>query len=662
MRLCLRLFSLLFLLALKSAAQDTAKIQSLHYQVITATMDSGKAESLIKLAWEFRNANLDSAIYYDSIGLNIALKIGNDTKIAKAKYQLGRFYYTKGNDSISRAFFDQCLVLYENLKDTANMSTVHMQLGYYYSRLNRDADMLNEFLLSLKLAEASKSADRISDALYSVSDYYIQREQYKTAVTYLQQSLEIDKRIDDKANIGSDYQYLGLCYSELNQPELAKDYLSKGLVIFREINDKFRVATAYSYMADLNIKLNENEKGLQNYFKAMNLMDTLGAKNEYAGLCDNIAQIYVKRKDYQNAMKYAKLGEQAAKSIGAMKQIYYVYSTMAQASAGMHDYKSAYDFLYKASDLKDTLLNREENDKLAELQTKFETEKKEKENLLLKAQNETANANLQRNQVFLIAAIIGIILLGAFLYMIYQNKQGKERHIKTLEDFNTRLQEQADEIGRMNTILQLKNLRAQMNPHFIFNCMSSIQECILLGEVDNANRYLSKLSKLLRMVLLYAEEESITLDKELQMLELYLQLESVRLKKNFEYKIEVDENLFPDEINIPTLILQPFVENAIWHGLQFKEENRKLLIKITCEKNFLYCIIEDNGIGRLRAAQLMQMKTHHESKGLKIVGSRLQILQSRSAVEETGFSIIDLFDDRNEASGTRVCITLPLAS
>ena len=81
------------------------------------------------------------------------------------------------------------------------MSTVHMQLGYYYSRLNRDADMLNEFLLSLKLAEASKSADRISDALYSVSDYYIQREQYKTAVTYLNQSLEIDKRINDKANI-----------------------------------------------------------------------------------------------------------------------------------------------------------------------------------------------------------------------------------------------------------------------------------------------------------------------------------------------------------------------------------------------------------------------------------------------------------------------------
>jgi len=628
---------------------------------MTATKDSGKAESLIKLAWEFRNANLDSAIYYDSIGLSIAQKIGNDAKIAKAKYQLGRFYYTKGNDSISRAFFDECLMLYENLKDTANMSTVHMQLGYYYSRLNRDADMLNEFLLSLKLAEASKSADRISDALYSVSDYYIQREQYKTAVTYLNQSLEIDKRINDKANIASDYQYLGICYSELNQPELAKDYLNKGLVIFKEINDKLRVATAYSYMADLNIKLNENEKGLQNYFKAMNLMDTLGAKNEYAGLCDNIAQIYVKRKDYQNAMKYARLGEQAAKAIGAMKQIFYVYSTMAQASAGMHDYKAAYDFLYKASDLKDTLLNREENDKLAELQTKFETEKKEKENLLLKAQNETANANLQRNQVFLIAAIICIMLLGAFLYMIYQNKQGKERHIKTLEDFNTRLQEQADEIGRMNTILQLKNLRAQMNPHFIFNCMSSIQECILLGEVDNANRYLAKLSKLLRMVLLYAEEESITLDKELQMLELYLQLESVRLKKNFEYKIEVDDNLFPDEINIPTLILQPFVENAIWHGLQFKENNRKLLIKITCEKNFLYCVIEDNGIGRLKAAQLMQMKTHHESKGLKIVGSRLQILQNRSSVEETGFKIIDLFDDANEASGTRVCITLPLA-
>jgi LytS/YehU family sensor histidine kinase len=253
------------------------------------------------------------------------------------------------------------------------------------------------------------------------------------------------------------------------------------------------------------------------------------------------------------------------------------------------------------------------------------------------------------------------LFLGGIVYLIYKNKEGKARHIKTLEQLNAQLQQQKDEIGRMNTILQLKNLRAQMNPHFIFNCMSSIQECILLGQVDDANRYLTRLSRLLRMVLLYADEESISLDKELQMLDLYLQLESVRLKRNFEYKIEVDENIFTEEIQVPTLILQPFAENAIWHGLQHKESDRKLLIKITAEKNLLYCVIQDNGVGRAKASQMMQLKKHHQSKGLKIIKDRLQILQQKTSRNETGFKFIDLFNEINEPAGTKVQITLPLA-
>ena len=276
-------------------------------------------------------------------------------------------------------------------------------------------------------------------------------------------------------------------------------------------------------------------------------------------------------------------------------------------------------------------------------------------------QNEIAIAPLQRNRFFLVAAIASLLLLACLLYMIYKNKEGKAKHIKALETLNTQLQQQKDEIIRMNTLLQLKALRAQMNPHFIFNCMSSVQECILLGQVDDANKYLSKLSRLLRMVLLFAEEESISLDKELEMLELYLELESVRLKQNFRFIIQVDESIFSEEVFVPTLILQPFAENAIWHGLMHKENNRLLTIKINAENDWLQCSGVDNGIGRQKAAQMMQFKKHHQSKGLKIIEDRLQIIKQRSGVPETGFRIIDLFSDSGESSGTQVLITLPIA-
>ena len=540
------------------------------------------------------------------------------------------------------------------------MATLHMQKGYCYSRTNRDADMLAEFLLSLKLAEKTGNKERMSDALYSISDYYRQMNQDSIAVTYLFQSLNIDQQLDSKKNIASDYQYLGLCYGRLHKFTEGENYLNQAITIFKELKDDFRLATAYSYLGDLYSQMNDPDKCILNLLKAQQIMDAIGSKTESADLADNIATAYLQKKDYNNAYKYAIKGLVSAKEVNAEAQLYYLNSTLAKASAGLMDYESAYQYMQEASVLHDTLIAHEKHDKLAQMQTQFESERKEKENLLLKAQNETANANLQRNRIFLFAAMAGLLLLGGLLYMINKNKEGKAKHIAILQNLNTQLNNQKEEITRINTMLRLKALRVQMNPHFIFNCMSSIQECILLGQVDDANKYLSKLSKLLRMVLFHAEEESISLDKELEMLGLYLELESARLKQNFHYTITVDENIFPNEIMVPTLILQPFAENAIWHGLLHKENNRILNIKISCINDWLHCIIEDNGVGRQKAASMQQLKKHHQSKGLKITAERLNIIKEQTNSPQTGFEITDLFNEANKPIGTSVLIKLPI--
>ena len=150
--------------------------------------------------------------------------------------------------------------------------------------------------------------------------------------------------------------------------------------------------------------------------------------------------------------------------------------------------------------------------------------------------------------------------------MVYWNRQVKIRNIKKLEELNTQLREGKEEITRMNTLLEQKALPARMNPHFFFNCMSSVQECIVTGQLDEANDYLTMLSRLLRMVLNHSDEEIVLLETELEMLNLYLQLERARLKGNFEYSISMEDDMMTEELRVPTLILQPFAENAIWHG------------------------------------------------------------------------------------------------
>jgi len=209
---------------------------------------------------------------------------------------------------------------------------------------------------------------------------------------------------------------------------------------------------------------------------------------------------------------------------------------------------------------------------------------------------------------------------------------------------------------------RLQSLRLQMNPHFLFNALNSIQQMILANEEMVATKYLSRFSKLLRSILIHSDKESISLREELDILKLYVELESVRFKEAFSYTIECDEDIDTDEVKIPTLLIQPFVENAIWHGLMHKEGMRQLKISFTDKDDHVQCIIEDNGIGR-QAAREMKITSgqdkKHTSKGIAVSLERLKAMH-KSGGATGSLEIIDMTDADGVALGTRVEINLPI--
>ena len=206
---------------------------------------------------------------------------------------------------------------------------------------------------------------------------------------------------------------------------------------------------------------------------------------------------------------------------------------------------------------------------------------------------------------------------------------------------------------------RLTALQAQMNPHFIFNSLNSINWYILKNRPQEASRYLTKFSKLVRLILDYSKNLTIPFDKELSALKLYLDLEAMRFEHKFEYQIQIDASIELEEVLIPPLILQPFVENAIWHGLLHKKSKGTLLLQVYPENGHLKCIVEDNGIGR-KAANALQSKgqVEHQSKGMKLTNERLQLLH-RNFLKEDMIRVIDLEDENNVAVGTRVEVTIP---
>jgi ligand-binding sensor domain-containing protein len=204
--------------------------------------------------------------------------------------------------------------------------------------------------------------------------------------------------------------------------------------------------------------------------------------------------------------------------------------------------------------------------------------------------------------------------------------------------------------------LEMKALRAQMNPHFIFNALNSIQECIVSKNTKAAYTYLSNFSKLVRMILENSEKQFVTLEDEMETLRLYLTLEKLRFNDDFEFDITMDSNMHPSFIRIPAMIIQPFAENALWHGLIHKKGHKKLSISFEQKKGNLLCKIEDNGIGRERSAEFKTINgTKKQSMGIKITEERLSLLQNEAAI-----TIDDLEKLTGEPLGTKITITIPL--
>lgn len=280
-----------------------------------------------------------------------------------------------------------------------------------------------------------------------------------------------------------------------------------------------------------------------------------------------------------------------------------------------------------------------------EKRTAEERAKYDKTIALEKAEQEKLKLEKQRMNTIWLVGILGISAIAALLFLLFRQRTQKRRAV-----------EKAQALHRM-TELELQSLRAQLNPHFMFNSLNSIQELILLEENEKSNTYLSAFADLLRMLLDNANQPFISLKKELQFLELYISLENLRIP-NLEYTINIESCLNIEHLRIPNMMLQPYVENAIWHGLSNKQSNRNLQINIGQRGGNICIEIVDNGIGRKKAAEIKRVyRKQHKSKGMELLSDRFTLI-SREYGADIQTTITDLYKEENPA-GTKVDIIYP---
>lgn len=361
-----------------------------------------------------------------------------------------------------------------------------------------------------------------------------------------------------------------------------------------------------------------------------------------------IANAYVQQAKYNDAIPYLEksISEANKKSDliiekDATRKLSEVYKTVGEYTKALESYQSYVDLVdrvYLKKEQQIANVSKVGRDLIKQQQRiiSLEDERKLSENKLLLASkdNELQNERNKQQGIVIYSLLAGVLLLLLLAFYMYRNMKQQRMN---------------------NNLLALKSLRSQMNPHFIFNALNSVNSFIASNDERTANRYLTDFSKLMRAVLENSEEDFIALSKEIELLQLYTKLEHFRFQDKFDYDITVDETINVEEFLIPPMLLQPYIENAVWHGLRYKEEKGLLQIRIKAHTdNELQIVIEDNGIGREKSKAL---KTVHQknqnSKGMGNIKKRVAILNEMYADKVAVF-----IEDIANHGGTKVILIL----
>ena len=599
----------------------------------------------------------------------------SDTNASAIYYELGHLHYKHSLSTDSSEYYLNKIM---DIAEQYDHNTSRMQ-GYYlqgqieYRRENFGKakiyfDKANEYLDSTQL---SKWNSKVPNALGVI---YIKMEDPEKALVYFKEAERVAEILNAYELLGPTFTNIAIIFGNLNETDQGRKYFHKALYAARKSNNKINeLGTMYSMVSMLT---NEQQFDSALYYTNSYLDQSLQLDYEEGILRANLqlGQIYTLKeahelsKQYANAVidfeaenksntyllsayrvlahAHAKLGEtnKAKVAIDSVFQLLdriplQIYrANTYQILAGIYDilgqYEKAYDYQYQSSQLLDSLYGEEQRNKVVLLQNMYELEKKERQLLELNQKNERQEFLLrQRNTLLIGTSLISILLLLTF-YLYTQQRVLKEK--------------------QKVSQIEYRLFRLQMNPHFLFNTLSAIQSYLFdKSDIKKAIRYLSKFSQLMRQVLEYSRETQISLEDEIKTLENYLALQQLRYDNGFDYEIEIAPDIDPWETQIPPILAQPFVENAIEHGKVHLAENGKIWVRFQKNSDSLNLIIEDNGIGREKARQNVSLKKH-KSLASEITRDRIDILSNFNK-KEVDFKIIDLPE-----KGTKVIFELPI--
>lgn len=474
------------------------------------------------------------------------------------------------------------------------------------------------------------------------------------ALEYYFQSLEITKEHQtQKFRVAECYLVIGGIYLKKKETEKARDYFTDALNLLLEGGHHYRTDICYSQIGETHLLENEPNKAIEFFNKALKISRDKNEVNTEGEILLRLANANLQVNNISVAQDYTHKALEIAVTTGYLELKRDAYSQLTNIYEQLGNYKTANEFQNLNNEVKDSLFNNQKVRALADMKTKYETERTEIELSLVEEQKNTAEQKLRNNRITYIAIIIVLALASLFTFISFYFLRQRSR--LKLQAFRQKQMRLKREFEQKKNALQILTLKNQLNPHFIFNALNSIGSSILKEKKTKAYDLLTNFSDLIRSSLDQSDKISVTLKQELEFVNNYLVLEKNRFRDIFDYRINIAKDV-DKKAKIPRMAIQVFVENAIKHGLRYKENDGLLKIDIEQKELNVHITISDNGIGRKKAGTMPSSST---GRGLAIIREMFKIYEQLHNIQ-IGYDIHDKYSKDGSPEGTEVQLTIPI--
>ena len=611
--------------SVSGSPQDTAKVNSL---VSSGFLSLSKNNNL-----QEAKAYLDSAVSLcEKKNLEVPLKL----HLLRAEY-----YFAAGDYRSAEREATELIEEAENTNDLNILGKAMLFMGKYYLRTGFIKESLDYYNNLIAIAMEKDLKGVIPRAYYGIASVNMEAWNMAEYRNTLQHVIDASLAENDSLSLQIGYSRLGTSLTEKPRDfKKADSLLRKAIEVSLVKRDSFYTSFSLANLGWNFYVEKMYDSSLFYYNKSLGYSIPADKFSVSSNSLGNIGTIFRDLKDPEKAINYYQKSIEQAKKGNDIYSLSWVYQDMSNMYLMNRDTNKAYETYVLFKRFSDSLLIQKNSQGMMNAKVRYEADTHNKEVQLLSLRI--------RNQRTLNYAILGFLVLSlAIMILLISRIRIKSR-------------QRISEMNRTIAEVTQANLRQQMNPHFIFNTLNSIQYYMYQHDKLATNNYLTKFSSLMRKVLENSRHTSIKLQDELDALKLYLELESLRFKDKFDYHINIDEEIDTLVYKVPTMLIQPYVENSISHGLMPKEEKGFVTIDLTLKDKYIVCTIEDNGIGREAAHEMQSHRNNnHNSLGTQITASRLDLVNSLYGTSlKTTYT--DLVNENGKPGGTRVEIHIPI--